>query len=33
MKVAQKNENSGNITSSNVTIKKSLLNRGTSEFR
>lgn len=33
MKVVQKNENSGNIISSNVTIKESLLNRGTSEFR
>ncbi len=33
MKVVQKNESSGNITSSNITVKDSLLNRGTSDFR
>ena len=33
MKVVQKNESSGNITSSNITVKDSFLNRGTSDFR
>lgn len=33
MKVVQKNENSGNITSSNVTVKDNFLNRGTSDFK
>lgn len=33
MKVVQKNESSGNITSSNITVKETLLNRGTSDFK